>query len=432
MSVVEKYTSGDDARKQSLRDMKLVALGFLGVAMGGLLLSVSMGGQGGWAWLKVFCEAAAVGALADWFAVVALFRRPLGLPIPHTAIIPASKVRIADNLAEFVRDHFLSPQVLLTKLAVFNPSARLGHWLREPQNLRSLSGSIRTVAIEALDFIDEASVRQAVSKFVMQHLKDWDASATASNVLQLLTRNGRHHELLDGALQRVAEYLQTEENRETVARLMLAYVRKEWPNIVSMVDLVSNVNGIATRMSERLAQQIVTELQQVLSDSKHPMRQKYEQWIQEFIDRLRQDPVMGEQIKGIKDRAIAHEDVQRYVQGIWDEALAALRSDLQRQDSALLQRLEHGLAGIGERLAQDPSLAASINEHVIAAAGKLAESLRAGVTQHISQTLKAWDDRQFVQQIELGVGKDLQFIRLNGTVVGGCAGLVLHALLQFV
>ena len=151
-----------DPRAADLRRMKLVALGCLLASLAGLAVSLVMGAQGPWAWLKAFCEAAAIGGLADWFAVVALFRHPLGLPIPHTALIPQGKHRIADSLAEFVRDNFLHPEVLLQKLEILNPAERLGQWLREPANLAQVTGSVRAMAIEGISLLHEHAVRRAI------------------------------------------------------------------------------------------------------------------------------------------------------------------------------------------------------------------------------------------------------------------------------
>src|SRR5690606_33398361 len=169
----------DDPRPAQLRRMKAIAVAMLLAMVAGFVISHVMGNQGAWAWVSAFCEAATVGALADWFAVVALFRRPLGLPIPHTAIIPRSKARIADSLAAFVRDHFLEPQTLLARLEVFDPAERLGQWLARPEQAHRLAGMARGWALQALDLLDEQAVRERIREFVSARLQSWDASATA-------------------------------------------------------------------------------------------------------------------------------------------------------------------------------------------------------------------------------------------------------------
>src|SRR5690606_25295052 len=162
MNHVPLSTSDADSSRVALRRMKIGAAALLATMLAGFITSHAMGGQGAWAWVRAFCEAATVGALADWFAVVALFRHPLGLPIPHTAIIPGNKERIGDNLAVFVRDHFLDPDTLLEKLKIFDPAARLGEWLSEPEQAKRVSEAARQIAVQVLDLLDETAVRKVI------------------------------------------------------------------------------------------------------------------------------------------------------------------------------------------------------------------------------------------------------------------------------
>ncbi|MDX3907830.1 MAG: DUF445 domain-containing protein [Pigmentiphaga sp.] len=408
--------------------MKLGAAGLLAATLAGFALSHAMGGQGVWAWVRAFCEAATVGALADWFAVVALFKRPLGLPIPHTAIIPSNKERLAENLAVFVRDHFLEPDVLLARLKVFDPAARLGTWLSEPAQARAAAAMARTWLSQALDLLDERAVRDAIQGFVVSRLRAWDAGAAAGEVLGLLTRDGRHHQLLDEALRRLGGYLDDESVKARVSGLMVKYARREWPRIVGTVNLVKPVDSIADNLADRLARAMLDELHDVLSRPDHPLRKDYEAWVDAYVGRLRDDPALREQIARIKSNLIDHATVQEYVQGLWEEIHAALRRNLDSDASPLVGYLERSLAALGRQLAANTELREAINEHVMAGARSLAARLRTGVTEHISQTVKGWDERQLVSEIELSVGPDLQYIRYNGTLVGGLIGIALHAL----
>ena len=176
-----------DARAALLRRWKRIALSLLLLALCGLALAHAMGGAGGWGWLRAFCEASAVGAIADWFAVVALFRYPLGIKIPHTAIIPKAKERIADGLAEFVRDKFLDPQAILAKLAVFDPARKLGEWLTDPQRVRFWVGQGQRWALGLLDTFDDERLKKATLELIALQLRRWDAAPTAGDVLGLLT-----------------------------------------------------------------------------------------------------------------------------------------------------------------------------------------------------------------------------------------------------
>ena len=369
-----------------------------------------------------------MGALADWFAVVALFRHPMGLPFPHTAIIPNSKDRIADNLAAFVRDHFLEPASLLAKLKIFDPAGRLGQWLGEPAQAKLASDTTRRWAVQALDMLDDRSVRLAIQGYVVGRLREWDASRTVGEVLSVMTRDGRHQALLDEALKRVGEYLDQEEVKTRASALMVKFARKEWPRIVGAVNLIKPVEGISDSLANRLARALIDEMQDVLSHPDHPIRKDYEAWMLAYIEQLRTDPDTAAQIDAIKQRIIDHPNVQTYVQGLWEEIQASLRADLAREDSAIGQHLTQTLSALGQKLGNDPALRAAINEHILSSAHKLADGLRDGVTEHIGQTVKAWDERQLVDELELSVGRDLQYIRYNGTLVGGVIGVSLHAL----
>ena len=417
----------DDPRRIRLRRMKLAAFGLLVLMLAGFGLSHAMGLRGGWAWLAAFCEAAAVGAMADWFAVVALFRRPLGLPIPHTAIVPRGKARLADSLGVFVRDHFLAPEALLEKLRAFDPAARLGQWLAEPAQAKLLAGMARGWALQALDLLDESAVRAAIQRFVIARLRGWNAAGTAGQVLGLLTADGGHQALLDAALKRIARWLDDPALKARASALIVRYARREWPKLMGTVDLIKPVDEIGDALAQRIAAAALEELQTVLSTPGHPLRQDYEAWLSRYVQRLREDPALVERVEQIKQDLIDHPAVQDYVRGLWDQVHAALRADLENPASRLAAHLEQLLQTLGEALGRDASLRDALNAHLTTAADSLTTRLRDGVTRHIAQTMKGWDERQLVDVLELAVGRDLQYIRFNGTIVGGLIGLALHA-----
>ena len=407
--------------------MQWFAIGLLVASLCGLLLSHGMGGQGAWGWLRAFSEASAVGALADWFAVVALFRHPLGIPLPHTAIIPQSKERIADSLADFVRDHFLDPATLLAKLAVLDPAQRLGDWLRDPARVGFWVQEAQRMALGLLNVFDDARMQRATLELVVAQARRWDAAATAGEVLGLLTQDGRHNELLDAGLVKLGGYLAQDEVKAAVAQLLLKHVRKEWPKVVGMVDAVASTSKLADSMAEKLSASALDELREVLTQPEHPVRLHYQGWLVQTIGRLRDDPALRQACDNLKERALTDPAVHQFVASLWTDIQQRLQDDLADPQSAIASNLQGALGAVGERLASDPSLRAALNEHLMAAAGQLALSLRTGVTTHISQTIKGWDDRQLVQELELSVGRDLQFIRISGTLVGGLAGLAVFA-----
>ena len=424
--------STTDPRRQSLRRMQWFAIALLLASLCGLLLSHGMGGQGGWGWLRAFCEASAVGALADWFAVVALFRHPLGIPLPHTAIIPQSKERIADSLADFVRDHFLDPATLLAKLAVLDPAQRLGEWLRDPTRVGFWVKEAQSMALGLLNVFDDARMQRATLELVVAQARRWDAAATAGEVLGLLTQDGRHNELLDAGLVKLGDYLAQDEIKVAVSQLLLKHVRKEWPKVVGMVDAVASTSKLADSMAEKLSASALDELREVLAQPEHPARLRYQAWLAAYIIRLRDDPTLRQACDDLKERALTDPAVRQFVASLWTDIKQLLQDDLADPQSAIARNMQAALCAVGDRLADDTSLRQALNEHVMAAAGQLALSLRAGVTTHISQTIKGWDDRQLVRELELSVGRDLQFIRISGTLVGGLAGLAIHAMVVWV
>jgi uncharacterized membrane-anchored protein YjiN (DUF445 family) len=417
-----------DPRAAALSRMKWGAAALLAAALAGLALAVWQGGEGAWAWVEAFCEASAVGAIADWFAVVALFRHPLGLPFPHTAIIPRNKVRVADGLAHFVRDHFLEPETLVARLGVFDPARRLGDWLADPARVADWVGDARRWALKAVGLFDDGRMRQATLDLVVAQARRWNTAATAAEVLTVLTQGGRHHELLDAGLEKIGGFLAEDEVKARVSALMVRHARKEWPKVIGMVELVTPVARMADGLADKLSASVLGELREVLAQPDHPVRQRYDRWLAEFVERLRTDEGLIAAFERVKERAITDPAVLDYAASVWSDIKRRLQADLADEHSALADHVAQAMRDVGERLRSDVDLRASLNEHLLSAAGQLTTNLRSGVTEHIAQTIKDWDDRQLVDELELSVGKDLQFIRINGAVVGGVAGLALHAL----
>ncbi|KAG0751487.1 hypothetical protein G6F24_014279 [Rhizopus arrhizus] len=282
-------------------------------------------------------------------------------------------------------------------------------------------------ALQALDFFDETAVRRQLHGFVVHQLRQWNAAATAGELLALLNADGRHQRVLDEGLQRLGRWLEQAEVKERASQLIVRYIQREWPTLSSTVNWVKPIDEIGDSLAERLARAVLEELQQVLAEPEHPLRQDYEHWLQAYVQRLREDPALAERIEQLKQEMIDHPALQEYVQGLWARIHASLRADLQRDDSALVSHLQRSLASLGSSLQADPALREALNQHLLEGAQRPSGRLRVGVTTHIAQTVKGWDERHLVEQLELSVGRDLQFIRFNGTLVGGLIGLLLHA-----
>ena len=416
-----------DPRRAQLRRLRLIAVAMLLAMVAGFVFSHLMGGDGVWAWVGAFCEAAAVGALADWFAVVALFRRPMGLPIPHTAILPRNQDRLADSLGVFVRDHFLEPGLIAARLQRLDAARWVGHWLAAPAQRAQLADLARGWALQLLEVLDENAVRAAINRFVAEQLKRWDAAATLADVLGLLTADNRHQQVLDAGLERMGRWLDEPGVRERASALITRYIRKQWPKLASTVDFIKPIEEIGDSLAARLGEASLQELQAILTDPGHPLRQDYDQWLAGYVQRLRTDPALAARLVDYKTQLAAHPAVTEYVNGLWQRIAQSLREDLSGADSAVAGHIERALAGLGEALQRDGALRDALNTHIQRAASRMAGRLREVARTHVANTLKGWDKEKLVDQLELSVGRDLQYIRYNGTVVGGLIGLCLHA-----
>jgi len=429
------YSDKNPDRKSQLRFMQTLAVGMLCLATLFFVLAHYMHGRHpAWGYLGAFAEAAMVGAFADWFAVVALFRRPLGLPIPHTAIIPNSKDRIADSLAEFVRDHFLSHDKVLELLKKFNLAEHLTSWLRDATKVDRFVNEARHWMLGLLNTLDDEHIALALSEALAAQALRWDAASTLGDVLELVTKDNRHQEVLDAGLEKFAEVMAQTSVRARVGKEINEFLQSNYPKWYWVADKAlvgSSMESVAQSLSGKLTGLILSRLDSVLTDASHPWRKEYSEWLSEYMVRLRKDPTLRSSFNDVKNRLVQDTALNKFMMAVWGDIKQKLSGDLASDESVLGRYASAGLRGMGERLSNDNELQESINQHIYHAVGSATESLREGVTQHISGTIKAWDDRQLVQELELSVGRDLQFIRINGTLVGGLAGLLIYSIAQF-
>jgi uncharacterized membrane-anchored protein YjiN (DUF445 family) len=366
-----------------------------------------------------------VGALADWFAVAALFRR---IPIPivsrHTEIIPANKQRIADNLAAFVHEKFLDTDSIVRLIQRHDPAQRVADWLVKPENTERLGGYLVKTAGWALDFIEDAAVQNFIRRAVHGMIQGVDLSKTAGAILDSVTRDGRHQALLDEGIGQLAKLLDNEETQAFIAQGIVDWLREEYAFMEKMLpsELIGRKGADLT---VKLAAGI---LKRVSEDPQHPIRQRFDVFTVDFIARLQDDPAFIEKGEDIKRYLIGDETLNGYLGSIWSDLKHWIKADLAQEDSVLRRRLEATGAWVGRMLAEDPALRASLNENLELAARGAAPEFAGFLTRHIADTVKNWDSREMSEQVELNIGKDLQYIRINGTVVGGLIGVVLYLL----
>ncbi|WP_250503083.1 MULTISPECIES: DUF445 domain-containing protein [unclassified Caballeronia] len=412
----------------ALRRMKWFAAGLL-VAAGALFaLAKSQHDAGAWAWVSSFAEAAMVGALADWFAVVALFRHPLGVPIPHTAILPANKARVADNLAVFVRDRFLGTDALVARVNAFDPASRLSMWLAEPANAELLGKKAVGAVGQLLSFVDDERVKSMLYETLRRRAESFDLASATGSVLSTLISDRRHQLLLDEGLKQLAGWLDKPEVQEMLATRIVAVAGEEYPKLVGMLGFVGlNAEDLGNKFAAGLVRGANQWLHDVSSDPEHERRKAFDAAVERFVERLKTDPAFKARIDEHKREWLERPELRAYVNGLWDEFIAWLDADIKRPDSALHAKVVAMAGGFAEALGSDPALRESINEHMRDALKALAPELRDGIAKHIAATVKQWDDATLVRDVELNIGRDLQFIRVNGTLVGGAVGILIHA-----
>src|SRR5260221_3521523 len=372
-----------------------------------------------WAWGYVasFAAAATVGGLADWYAVVALFRRPLGLPIPHTAIIPRNHQRIAENLGAFIETNFLAPAAVEKKLGEVDFAAQVAEWLSDRERSASLAAFVLKLLPQTLTAIDQSGLRVFLGERVRAELERVELAPLAAGLLSVVTETGRHQRLLNellGALDKVLT------NEETLAALR-EKIRKELPALFNLY-----------RADAYLVRKIVAStaafIEEARSDPDHALRREFDSFVQGFIERLRHSADFAARAERLKHDLLERPEVVALAEGAWDSLRAFLERDAASERSQIRRQLETMLVDIGGQLARDAAIRAEINRGMVRVLADFVQSQKSGVGHFIADQVKGWDIDVLIGRIELTVGRDLQYIRFNGALIGGLAGLALHAL----
>ncbi len=406
-----------------LRKAKQLALAFLAGAAALFVLTLFLP-RVWWAeLLAAFSEAAMVGALADWFAVVALFRRvPIPIVSRHTAIIPRNKENIADNLALFVREKFLDTESIVGLVRRHDPAAKVAAWLALPEHTQQLGGYLVKLASGMLDFIDDAPVRSFISRAIRSAIGTVDLSRTAAVVLEGLTRDGRHQALLDAGIGQLATVMSSAETQGYIADGIVSWLKDSYP----FTEKVLPSDWLGRKGAEVAVATANRIINDIHNDPQHPVRINFNRFTAEFIERLQADPEFVEKGEEIKRHLLDDESMNAYIGALWDDLRAWIRKDLHSEDSVLYRRVVGAGAWVGKVLQDDERLRASLNGHLESAARGAGPEFAQFLTRHIADTVKNWDSRDMSDQVELNIGKDLQFIRINGTIVGGMIGVLLY------
>ncbi|MFL6140862.1 MAG: DUF445 domain-containing protein [Labedaea sp.] len=412
----------DEAEKRrGLRRMKLVALAFLGGATLIFLATTlwqSAGAPGWVGYLKAAAEAGMIGALADWFAVTALFRHPLGIPIPHTAIIPSRKDALGTSLGDFVGTNFLSEQVVRNRLRNVGVSRRLGAWLAEPANAERVTEELATVVRGLMTVLRDEDVQAVLEQAVVRRVVGIPWGPPLGKLLTGVFTDHSHHKLVDLMCDRAYEWVK--ENHATVLRVVSDRAPTWSPKFVDSM------------VADKLYGEVLSFAWMVKTDLNHPMRLAIDKFLLEFAADLQTDPATMERAELVKHQVLEHPEVQNIIGSTWSTAKRMLLDAAADPSSELRTRIRDGLISLGSRLAGDETLREKVDGWVEGAAAYVVLNYRAEIVTLITDTVERWDAEETSRKVELQVGRDLQFIRINGTVVGSLAGLLIYTVAQLI
>jgi uncharacterized membrane-anchored protein YjiN (DUF445 family) len=398
--------------RRGLRRMRTIATLLL-VAMTAIFIATSLA-KVDWPWLpylRAFAEAGMVGACADWFAVVALFRHPLGLPIPHTGIIPNNKDRIGGALSRFMTNNFLTAETLNERLARVDLVGSVAHWLDDPDNAKRFGNYLALLLPRILEELPSPQIADTLGKLTQQALAEIPASRAAAKLLQIVWAQGEAQALIARAVEYCETYLAG--NKDYFSDKIASQSSRWIPKWVDRMIADKVMNGALSTLTE-------------MRDAKHPWRVELRQAVEALIAQLETDPAMQAQGEAFKAQLLTNPLFIEQAKTLWSEIESGLQQGLPAHVEAIARTFEQTLRGTGRWLLEDADRQAQLNRRIRAVARHLLLAYRFEIGAYIERVVRNWDATVLVERLELQVGKDLQFIRINGTLVGGLVGLVIY------
>ncbi len=368
-----------------------------------------------WGYLHAFAEAAMVGGLADWFAVTALFRRPLGLPIPHTAIIPENKDRIADTMAGFLRENFLTPAVVGRRMGSMNLAKAVGSYLADPKATRDTRIRLGAgeLAVEVLESLDPDRLGGQVRTGIKSQLDKLEIAPLLGGMLHAMIADGRHKLLIDKIIRWAGLVL--EDNEELVRDM-----------VHKRANAILRFTGLDERLANSVIDGLYKLLAEVLVDPDHPLRDKIEEGLQEFATGLREDSELQARVERMKRELLNNPAIAEWWQGVWERLRANLIRTIRESGGLGSSYVSETLGELGAALRDDERLQRQVNRFARRTAVGIATRYGDQIVRLVSETVRRWDAQTITDRVESAVGRDLQFIRINGTMVGGLVGLTIH------
>jgi uncharacterized membrane-anchored protein YjiN (DUF445 family) len=368
-----------------------------------------------WGFVRAFAEAGLVGGIADWFAVTALFRHPLGLPIPHTAIVPRNKDRIGDALANFLKENFLTPSVVARRMQRLDVAGAIGRFLSQPPGEGRLRQGASRLLADILESLDQERLGGMVRNALAQRMRAVEIAPLLGQTLEAAITSERHVPMVDSIVTWAGRTLDANED------LIRAMVHQRAGWILRMAGL-----------DEKLADAIVDGLRKLTIDMAvdpdHPIRAKAEEGLARLAHGLQHDPETMAKVDNWKNEMVENEAVSGWLGGVWEKARAGLLKGARDPDAALAGKFGEALRQLGETLQEEPRLKAAINQFARRATVGMVASYGDDIVKLVSETVRSWDARTISDRLEGAVGRDLQYIRINGTLVGGLVGLVIHSI----
>jgi uncharacterized membrane-anchored protein YjiN (DUF445 family) len=419
-TIVGADFAADAARRRDLRQMKAVALGFL---LGATVIFAvgtwwqASGGAPSWVgYVRAAAEAGMVGALADWFAVTALFRHPLGLPIPHTAIIKHKKDQLGEGLGTFVRENFMSPEVIETKLRDAQVASRVGKWLSEPSHAIRVAAETSTVARVLMEMLRDEDVQHVLDRMIVQRIAEPQWGPPVGRVLDTLLAEGRQEALLQLLADRAFQW--SLNSGEIIER------------VISRDSPTWSPRWVDHLVGDRIHRELMDFTDKVRRNPDHELRRSATKFLFDFADDLQHDDDTIARAERVKEQVMARDEVTRAAETAWNAAKRIILESVDDPSSELRSRVADTVVRIGESLRDDSELRDKVDNWLIRGAKHLVAQYGTEITAIITETIERWDADEASRRIELHVGRDLQFIRINGTVVGSLAGLAIYSIAQ--
>ena len=411
-----RFDTDADAKLAALRRTKLVAAAALALCV--LVFALAKSFEGAYPWLgfvAAFAEAATIGGLADWYAVVALFKRPLGLPIPHTAIIPENQNRIADNLGRFIEVNFLAPEPVREKLAEVDFSALVADWLADAERAAGLSRFVVRLVPQTLAAVEQSGLRGFVTSRMLDEVEKVPLAPLAAELLSALTDDRRHQRLFDEFTRVIGRFL----NDEEALSAMREKIREELPSLF-------NLFRADAYLLKKIVASAGTLLEEVRADPDHPMRAEFDRFAKTFIERLRTSKQYARRAEQLKRDFLARPEMKALAGNMWESLRLFIEQDARAENSLIRAHLANMFVEVGRHLASDAQIRADMNQGFVVALSSFVDSQKSGVSKFIADQVKRWDLAQLTRLIEMNIGRDLQYIRFNGMIIGGLAGIVLY------